>query len=56
VQIIATVLSADGYNDPDVLAVNGASAALHISSVPFLGPIAAGRVGAWVQSLAIIGS
>ncbi|WP_243361715.1 polyribonucleotide nucleotidyltransferase [Fundidesulfovibrio terrae] len=45
VQIIATVLSADGYNDPDVLAVNGASAALHISSVPFLGPIAAGRVG-----------
>ncbi|GFK92724.1 Polyribonucleotide nucleotidyltransferase [Fundidesulfovibrio magnetotacticus] len=45
VQIIATVLSADGINDPDVLAVNGASAALHISSVPFMGPIAAGRVG-----------
>ena len=45
VQIIATVLSADGINDPDVLAVNGASAALSISSVPFLGPIAAGRVG-----------
>jgi polyribonucleotide nucleotidyltransferase len=45
VQIIATVLSADGYNDPDVLAVNGASAALTISSIPFLGPIAAGRVG-----------
>jgi len=45
VQIIATVLSADGYNDPDVLAVNGASAALHVSNVPFMGPIAAGRIG-----------
>jgi len=45
VQIIATVLSSDGLNDPDVLAVSGASAALHISSIPFLGPIAGGRVG-----------
>ena len=45
VQIIATVLSSDGYNDPDILAVTGASAALHISSIPFLGPIAGGRVG-----------
>lgn len=45
VQIIATVLSSDGYNDPDILAVSGASAALHISSIPFMGPIAGARVG-----------
>ncbi len=45
VQIIATVLSADPDSDPDVLAVNGASAALHISQIPFLGPVACGRVG-----------
>jgi len=45
VQLIATVLSADGVNDPDVLAVTGASAALHISSIPYMGPIAGGRVG-----------
>jgi polyribonucleotide nucleotidyltransferase len=44
VQIIATVLSADPNCDPDVLAVNGASAALHISQIPFLGPIACARV------------
>lgn len=45
VQIICTVLSADGVHSPDVLAICGASAALHISSMPFLGPIAAVRVG-----------
>ncbi len=45
VQIIATVLSADQENDPDVLAIVGASAALAISSIPFLGPIGAVRVG-----------
>ncbi|MBI4806184.1 MAG: polyribonucleotide nucleotidyltransferase [Desulfovibrio sp.] len=45
VQIIATVLSSDGYNDPDILAMTGASAALHISSVPFMGPIAGARIG-----------
>ncbi|MBI3780798.1 MAG: polyribonucleotide nucleotidyltransferase [candidate division NC10 bacterium] len=45
VQIIGTVLSADQENDPDVLAVVGASAALTISSIPFLGPIGAVRVG-----------
>jgi polyribonucleotide nucleotidyltransferase len=44
-QIIADVLSADGENDPDILAVNGASAALAISDIPFLGPIGAVRVG-----------
>jgi polyribonucleotide nucleotidyltransferase len=43
-QIIATVLSTDQENDPDVLAMIGASAALEISDIPFDGPIAAVRV------------
>ena len=45
VQVIATVLSADGVHSPDMLALCGASAALHISSLPFQGPIAGVRVG-----------
>ncbi|MEI8011145.1 MAG: polyribonucleotide nucleotidyltransferase [Candidatus Omnitrophota bacterium] len=45
VQVIATVLSADPENDPDVLAINGASAALMLSDIPFDGPISAVRVG-----------
>ncbi|HOW42512.1 MAG TPA: polyribonucleotide nucleotidyltransferase [Candidatus Omnitrophota bacterium] len=45
VQIVAVVLSSDGENDPDVLAVNGASAALTISDIPFSGPLACCRVG-----------
>ncbi|MHC4072327.1 MAG: polyribonucleotide nucleotidyltransferase [Planctomycetota bacterium] len=45
VQIIANVLSADRENDPDVLAMIGASAALTISKIPFLGPIGACRLG-----------
>ena len=44
-QIIATVLSSDGESDPDMLAINGASAALHVSDIPFSGPIGAVRVG-----------
>ncbi len=44
VQIIATVLSADLENDPDVLAVVGASAALTVSQIPFQGPIGCVRV------------
>ena len=44
VQIIATVLSADPDFDPDILAITGASAALHISKIPFQGPIAGGRI------------
>src|SRR5579864_7936883 len=44
-QVIAFVLSADTENDPDVAAINGASAALTISDIPFLGPIGAVRVG-----------
>ncbi len=45
VQIIATVLSIDGVNEPDILAVNAASMALAISRVPYDGPIAGVRVG-----------
>ncbi len=45
VQIIATVLSADGENDPDMAAMIGASAALELSDIPFQGPIAGVRVG-----------
>ncbi|MGD0627055.1 MAG: polyribonucleotide nucleotidyltransferase [Thermodesulfobacteriota bacterium] len=45
VQIIATVLSADQENDPDILAICGASAALEISDIPFKGPVAGVRVG-----------
>lgn len=45
VQIIATVLSSDPQQDPDVLAITGASAALQLSSIPFLGPIAGARIG-----------
>ena len=45
VQIIATVLSADDTINPDVLAITGASAALHLSPMPFEGPIAGARVG-----------
>ena len=44
-QIISILLSADGQNDPDILALNGASAALSISDIPFSGPIGAVRVG-----------
>ncbi len=44
-QVIAFVLSADTENDPDVVAINAASAALTISDVPFQGPIGAVRVG-----------
>ena len=43
-QLIATVLSADQHNDPDTLAMIGASAALTISEIPFDGPIAGCRV------------
>jgi polyribonucleotide nucleotidyltransferase len=44
-QIVATVLSIDRDNDPDIMALTGASAALCLSDVPFHGPIAAVRVG-----------
>src|SRR6186713_2718435 len=45
VQVICTVLSADMVHGHDILCINGASAALAISSLPFLGPVGAVRVG-----------
>ena len=44
-QIIATVLSADRENDPDVVAMLGTSIALHVSDIPFNGPLAGVRIG-----------
>ena len=44
-QIIGLVLSADGENDPDILAINAASTALVISEIPFPNPISAVRIG-----------
>jgi len=44
-QVICTVLSFDGENDADVVSIIGASAALTISGIPFLGPIAAAKIG-----------
>ena len=43
-QVIAILLSTDGLNDPDILAINGASAALMVSDIPWAGPIAGVRV------------
>jgi len=45
VQVITTVMSADQENDPDILSINGASAALMLSQIPWEGPIGAVRVG-----------
>src|SRR5579872_5632889 len=45
VQVIVTVLSVDGENEPDMLSLNAVSAALAISSIPWNGPIGAIRVG-----------
>ncbi len=45
IQVIATVLSADPDNDPGIVAMVGASAALEISDIPFQGPIGAVKVG-----------
>jgi polyribonucleotide nucleotidyltransferase len=44
-QVVAILLSADGENDPDILAMNGASAALCVSDIPFAGPVGAVRIG-----------
>ncbi|MCJ7791453.1 MAG: polyribonucleotide nucleotidyltransferase, partial [Dehalococcoidia bacterium] len=45
VQVVATVLSVDQENDPDICALIGASAALTLSDIPFFGPISAIHVG-----------
>ncbi|MFM7606622.1 MAG: polyribonucleotide nucleotidyltransferase [Prosthecobacter sp.] len=44
-QVISILLSADGENDSDILSINGASAALCLSDIPFAGPVGAVRVG-----------
>lgn len=44
-QVISLLLSADGQNDPDILSINGASAALCVSDIPFAGPVGAVRIG-----------
>ena len=45
IQVVATVLSHDLENDPDIVAMVGCSAALTLSGIPFFGPVAAARVG-----------
>src|SRR5436305_144588 len=45
IQIVITVLSVDQENDPDILGIVGASAALSVSDIPFSGPVGAVRVG-----------
>src|SRR5215208_5861852 len=44
-QIVGTVISSDGENDPDVIAITGASCALYLSDIPFHNPIAGIRIG-----------
>ncbi len=53
VQVIITVLSWDNENESDILAMVAASAALTISGVPFMGPIAASRVG-WIEGKPVL--
>ena len=45
VQVVLTVLSTDQENDPDIIGTIAASAALTISEIPFMGPVAAVRIG-----------
>ncbi|MDQ4045030.1 MAG: polyribonucleotide nucleotidyltransferase, partial [Chloroflexota bacterium] len=45
VQVMTTVFSTDQQNDPDILSINGASAALMLSAVPFQGPVGGVRIG-----------
>lgn len=44
-QIVGTVISSDAENDPDVIAITGASCALYLSDIPFNNPIAGIRIG-----------
>ena len=53
VQIFSTVMSADNVNNPDVMSINAASAAVHISQIPFNGPIGAVRVGLFEDELVV---
>jgi polyribonucleotide nucleotidyltransferase len=56
VQVMSIALSADRENDPDILAMIGASAALHVSHIPFLKPTAAVRVGRIADELIVMPS
>jgi len=51
VQVVVTVLSIDGENDPDILSIIAASAALSISNIPWNGPVAAVRVDKLKENL-----
>jgi len=53
IQIVITVLSTDGENDPDIPAIIGTSVALHISDIPWNGPVAGIRIGKIGQEWAI---
>ena len=53
VQVICTVLSADMVTPHDILCINGASAALMVSSLPFLGPVGAVRIGRIDEQLVV---
>ena len=54
VQVIATILSTDQVVAHDILAINGASAALMVSSLPFLGPVGAVRIGIDADSRLVV--
>ena len=54
VQLLPTVLSYDGENQPDILSIIASSAALSISGLPFQGPIAASRVGLEMVNIYLI--
>ena len=53
VQVVATVLSHDLENDPDIVALVGCSAALTLSGIPFFGPVGAARVG-WIDGAYVL--
>ncbi|GCE48072.1 polyribonucleotide nucleotidyltransferase [Thermosporothrix hazakensis] len=53
VQVVITVLSVDQENDPDIMGIVGASAALSISDIPFAGPVGAVRIGYIDEQLVI---
>src|ERR1700733_7502000 len=54
VQVMASTLSADKENDPDILSMIGSSAALHVSHIPFLKPTGAVRVGRIANELVLM--
>ncbi len=54
VQVMASVLSADKENDPDILSMIGSSAALHLSQIPFLQPTGSVRVGRIENELVVM--